>query len=416
MALFTRKKKVEKRDWLSEQWSAVEGALSQRAPWASVAGPFVDTSSTIGLSTAGAALQLVSSTIGMMPLKVYRGEKPEVVEARSAWQWFRLMEAPNDEQDAYTFWQDVAASVEIYGNAFIWKAIARRPIQDEGDLQLILLNPTQVMLKRDDQGRKYYEIRRKGQSERVAASQILHIRGWSATPGSDLGVSLITLHRETIGGALGAREFHHRFYANGATNTGFIVVPGDPSQEDLDRAADEWQQRHGGLQNAHRPAILGNGATYVPTGFSMRDSQYIESQRFSAEEIARICRVTPGMLGIALGGGGGLVSEPDDDFQRFLQADLAPRLRRIEMALRRDPDLFPSGGNLFPEFLTAAVLKASITVRMSSYVDAIQAGIYTPNEARALENLPPVEGGDDIQQTPVGGAPNTSSSQGDING
>ena len=405
MGLFTRKKKAEERDWLSDGWSAVEQQIASRAPWFSVAGPLVDTANTIGLSTAGAALKLVSETIGMMPLKVYRGEKPEVVEARSAWQWFRLTEAPNDDQSAYDFWQDVAGSIETNGNAYIWKALARRPVQDEGDLQLIVIDPANIMLKRDEQGRKYYELRRRGRTERVAASQILHIRGWSVTPGADTGVSLITLHRETIGAALAAREFHSRFYSNGTTLPGFIVTPGQPKQDDIDRLADEWNQRHAGLQNAHRPGILANGATWVPTGLSMRDAQYIESQRFSSEEICRICRVTPGMLGI-VPGNSGQMPDPSNDFDRFLQADLGPRLRRIEMALRKDPDLFPTGGNLFPEFLTAAVLRPSLTTRMSAYVDAIQAGIYTPNEARALENLPPVEGGDEIQKTPVGGAPN----------
>jgi HK97 family phage portal protein len=409
MGLFRRtKKEIEQRDWLSG-WE-----IPQRTPYWSSAGPYVDTANTVGLSTAGAALKLVTETIGMMPLKVYRGEKPEVVEARSAWQWFRLNETPNEDQSAYTFWQDVATSIETDGNAYIWKAFARRPVQDEGDLQLFVINPADVFLKRDDQGRKYYELRRRGQSERVSASQILHIRGWAITPGADLGVSLITLYRETIGAALAARDYSSQFYSNGTSVPGFITIPGPANQEDLDRFAAEWQQRHGGLSNAHRPGMLGNGAGWISTGMSQRDAQYIETQRFSAEEIARIMRVTPGMLGIVPGNSGQITS-PENDFDRFLQADLGPRIRRIEMALMNDADLFPSGGNLFPEFMTAAVLRPSFTVRMSAYVDAIQAGVYTQNEAREKENLPPKEGGDELQQTPVGGAPNLVTAQGDAN-
>lgn len=401
MGLFTRKKKTEQRDWLSDSWS-----LPQRTPYFSTAGPYVDTASTLGLSTAGAAIKLISESIGMMPLKVYRGEKPDQAEARDSWQWFRLKEQPNDQQSAYDFWQDAAASVETAGNAFIWKVLARRPVVDEGDIQLVLIDPSQIMVKRDENGRKYYELRRNGKTERVPTSQILHIRGWSATPGADMGVSPIALHRETVGAALAAREYQSRFYSNGTSLPGFIVTPGTPKQEDIDRLSLEWQQRHSGLQNAHRPGILANGATWVPTGLSMRDAQYIESQRFSAEEVCRMCRVTPGMLGVVPGGSGGNVTA-DDDFDRFLQADMGPRIRRIEMALKRDPDMFPADGDLFPEFLTAAVLRPSLTVRMSAYKNGIQAGIYTANEVRELENMPPKEGGDELQQTPVGGAPNT---------
>jgi len=412
MGLFRRKKAdtAEKREMFVPGWE-----LPQRTPYWSTAGPYVDVSSTLGLSTAGAAIKMISETIGMMPLKVYRGEKPEQDEARDSWQWFRLKEAPNDEQSAYDFWQDAAGSIETTGNAFIWKAVARRPVRDEGDIQLILIDPAMVLVKRDENGRKYYEIRRRGQSERVPVSQMLHIRGWTVTPGADLGVSPITLHRETIGAALAARDYQSRFYSNGTALPGFITVPGPANQKDLDRFAAEWDERHGGLHNAHRPGMLGNGAGWIPTGLSMRDAQYIESQRFSAEEVCRICRLTPGMLGIAPGGGGGLVVSADQDFQRFLQADLGPRLRRIEMAVQRDADLFPSTSDLFPEFLTAAVLKPSMTTRFAAYKDARQGGWATPNEIRANENLPPIEGGDELLQTPVGGAPNLVTAQGESN-
>jgi len=406
MGLFSRKKKAEQRDWLSDGWT-----LPMRSPYFSTAGPFVDTSSTLGLSTAAAAIKLISETIGMMPLKVYRGEKPDVNEARDSWQWFRLKEQPNEEQSAYDFWQDATASIETQGNAFIWKALGRRPVRDENDIEFYLIDPVNVLVKRDDAGRKYYEIRRKGQSERVPASQILHIRGWVSSPGADVGLSPIALYRETIGSAIAARDYQSRFYAQGTALPGFITIPGPANQEDLDRFAAEWDQRHGGLANAHRPGMLGNGAGWVPTGISMRDAQYIETQRFSAEEVCRIFRVTPGMLGIepasTHGASGGVSAS--DDFERFLQVDLGPRIRRVEMALMRDTDLFPLRGDLFPEFLTAAVLRPSLTVRMSAYVDAIQAGVYTKNEAREFENMPAKEGGDELQQTPVGGAPNAGS-------
>ena len=401
----------EQRDWLSDGWT-----LPQRGPFFSTAGPYVDTESTAGLATAGAALNLVSSTIAEMPVKVYRGEKPDQAEARDTWQWFRLKEQPNEEQGAYDFWEDAALSIETQGNAFIWKALARRPVQDEGDIQLFVINPANVFVKRDDNNKKYYEVRRGGRIERVSASQILHIRGWTITPGSDTGVSLISLHRETIGAALAARDYSSQFYANGTSIPGFITIPTAPSQEDLDRFAAEWQQRHSGIQNAHRPGMLGNGAGWIQTGITQRDAQYIETQRFSAEEVARICRVSPGMLGIVPGNSGQL-SSPDADFERFLQADLGPRIRRIEMALARDTDLFPTNSELFPEFLTAAVLRGSFQARMAAYVDAIQAGVLTQDEARALENYPPKGGpADELQQTPVGGAPNLATAQETPNG
>ena len=108
-------------------------------------------------------------------------------------------------------------------------------------------------------------------------------------------------------------------------------------------------------------------------------------------------------------------SPPTKTSTDSLQVDLAPRLRRIEMALMRDADLFPSGGNLFPESLTNAVLRPSLQTRSAAYKDALKGGWTVANEVRGLENLPPKEGGDELQQTPVGGAPNPTATQGDTN-
>jgi HK97 family phage portal protein len=324
--------------------------------------------------------------------------------ARDSWQWYRLHEAPNSDQSAFDFWQDASASVETFGNAYIWKAIGRRPVQSEEDIELHLVDPAAITLRRDrDTNQKFYEVRRFGRTDRVPASQILLIRGWTVTPGADLGVSPVSLHRETLGSVLAAREYQARFFANGTSLPGFIKVPGMPDQGELDRLNLEWQQRHAGLLNAHRPAFLVNGAEWQSTGLSMQDSQYIEIQKFNGEEVCRIFRINPGMVGFLTG------TRPvpaDDDFERFLKADMAPRLRRIEMALRADPDMFPSGGDLFPKFETGAVLKPSTQSRAAAYKDFRQAGIMTANEIRALEDLPPAEGGDVLQDTPVGGAPN----------
>jgi HK97 family phage portal protein len=390
---------VQKRDWLSDSWS-----LPSRTPYWSGAGVWVDSAGALGLATAGACIKVVSEIVGMMPFKVYSGDPPNVAEARGSWQWTRLKQAPNEDQDAFSFWQDAAMSIETTGNAFIWKAISRRPVRDEGDIQLFLLDPANVSLRRDpDTNRKYYEVRRgNGKTERVPASQILQIRGWTATPGADMGVSLISLHRETLGAAIAARDFQTSFYRAGGSIPGVISVPGTPSQDSLDRLQLEYQQRHGGPSNANRPLVLINDAKWQSTGITMKDAEYVLQQQFNDEQICRICRVNPRMVGVNLSS---QLSE-DQDIDHFLQVDMAPRLRRIEMAIGRDPDLFPSASGLFPEFLTAAVLKPSLTARYAGYKNAIQGGWITANEVREKENMPAIEGGDTLQQTPVGGAPN----------
>jgi len=385
-------------------WGTTGTTAPPRTRYVSLSGAAVDMSSTLGLATAGAAVKLVSETVGLAPLKIYQGEKPDVTEARDSWQWFRLKEQPNDDQSAFDFWTDAASSIETEGDAFIWKSFSRRPVRGAEEIELYLLDPGRVQVKRDENGKRYYEVWRNGQREKVPASQILHIRGWTSVPGGDRGLSTVAQYRETLGTALAGQEYASEFYANGMSIPGWVTVPGVPDQESQDRLQEITQQRHGGPGNRHKIGILSNGAGWVPSGISQKDAQFIETMSFSAEEMCRVFRVWPPMLGVNMTASKG----GDDDRDRFLTVDMAPRYRRIEMAVGRDPDLFPAGSELFPEFLTAAILKPSILARNAAYKDALQAGWQVANEVRELENYPPLEGGDTLQQTPVGGAPNPS--------
>ena len=139
----------------------------------------------------------------------------------------------------------------------------------------------------------------------------------------------------------------------------------------------------------------------------------IASRRYGVEEVARIFRIPPAMLGVESRASN---ISAEEESLRFVRYGLMPRLRRIEMALRSDDDLFPVRSGLEPEWLVDGLLRADTQVRYAAYVQARQAGWLSANEIRALENYPPVEGGDQVQQTPVGGAPNTTAPATDTQG
>ena len=103
--------------------------------------------------------------------------------------------------------------------------------------------------------------------------------------------------------------------------------------------------------------------------------------------------------------GAATAASAHEEADRFVKFSLGPRLRRIELAFRADPDLF-GGTDLFPEFLVDSLLRPDTETRYQTYLIARQGGILSTNEIRELENRPPIEGGDVVQATPVGGAPN----------
>jgi len=374
-------------------------------PWTgySVATPYASVSNSAGLPVASAAIRLLSESLGMMPLKVWRGDPPEREEVRDSWQWTRLHDMPNDETPAGDFWQDAETSIESTGNAFVWKAVTRRPVSSPEDIQLFVMDPNGIEVKREN-GRKVFEVWENGEKKTYTTRRILHIRGWTLTPGAVQGISPIALHRESLGKYLATEEFESRFFSNSAKPPGIIQVPGDLKEGDADELRRLWYERYGGLSNAHTPAILKNGATWQSVGLSLQDAQFIEQKRYGLEDIARIFRISAvGLLGAYAQGQ--QTPSVGDDLERFLQIDMNPRITRIQAALKIDRDLFPDP-EMFPEFEPNAVLRPDIKTRYAAYKDAAQGGWLTGNEIRALENLPPHPDGTSLQQTPVGGAPN----------
>lgn len=362
--------------------------------WDSWSGARVTRDSAIGLPAAADAIRRIAETVAMVPMLVWQGDPVERERARQSWQWELLHESPNPEQSPFDFKQDIATSIESTGDAFIWKlkVFARRVEA------LYVLDPATITVRRNNANRKVFDVTVDGKTSTFGPQSILHIRGWSHRPGSDRGTSPITLHRHSLGSALALSEFEGRFFRNGAAPSGVISQPGDYKEENLLRYRDQWDERHAGIANAGRPIILYNGATWETMGISLQDAQFVESKGFNTSEIARIFRVDPKNL------------TGEIDMEKFLKVDLAPRLSRIESALRSDRDLFGGEDDLFPEFLADAVLRPDIKTRYEAYRLARQGGWQTANEIRARENLPALPGGDELQQTPVGGAPNQAGS------
>src|SRR5205085_1015288 len=136
----------------------------------------------------------------------------------------RLHDQPSDDQSAFDFWQDVETSLEVNGNAYIWKVMTRRPVQTAEDIQLFVLDPHSVYVRRAKPeetfrtGSKVFDVTLPGtaQKKTVDAGTILHIRSWSALPGADAGISPIALHRDALGKSLATEEYESRFFTNSA--------------------------------------------------------------------------------------------------------------------------------------------------------------------------------------------------------
>ena len=101
--------------------------------------------------------------------------------------------------------------------------------------------------------------------------------------------------KNAIGMAIACEEYGAKFFANGATPGGVLEHPG--TIKDPQRVRDSWQAAFGGSSNANKVAVLEEGMKYTPISISPEQAQFRETRKFQINEIARIFRVPPHMVG-----------------------------------------------------------------------------------------------------------------------
>jgi HK97 family phage portal protein len=334
-----------------------------------------------------------------MPVLVHEGERHGTsVPAPKAPQWRLLGAKPNDQGSAFDFYAFLVASLQGYGGAAALKAKGRRGVE-----ALYPMDPRRYT-PRVEGGELVLRVQKQDSAgfETLTRDDVLYIPGvlWNDPL---IGVSPITMHANAIGSALATEEYAGRFYENDATPGGILEMPFNSDSQQAKDMRELWEDRHRGGRNHHKTAVAFGGATYKTIGVNAADAQIVEAQQWGVHQMARCFRL-PGWILDAQEGPSRMTSE--DRRTELLIFSILPWTMRIEQALEADSDLFPDGSGLFPATLTDSLLRADTKTRYQAYLQGRQAGWLSANDIRAKENEPPIDGGDEYQTTPVGGAPN----------
>ena len=367
---------------------------------AGAAGLNVTQAQAFGLPAVIACIRLVSETIAAMPIKIYRGPNRELADDTP--QWRLLHDDPNADQTAFDFISDISSSIEGFGNAYIHKIRSRGQV-----VELRCIQPQNVSVRMENKtGELLYDIRLpEGRLKDLTRADILHIRGFSVNA-KPVAPSPIEQHREALATVLSLNRFQNAYFTNDARPGVVLKMPNTVTKEQAREMANLWDDQHAGASMSHRTAILGGGADLVTLPISLADAEFITSQRFGMEQIARLFNVPPALIAVAEPLASGAAENLADHFLKF---HLSPRLKRIERAFACDPQLFgPKAADLRVEFLADAILRPTTKDRYEAYLKGRQAGWLSANDVRQLENLPRIEdpSADQLQITPVGGAPN----------
>jgi HK97 family phage portal protein len=373
-------RKTEQRDWAST-WLSFGDLL--QTPTAS--GIQVTQATSIEHPAVYRCVDLNAQTIGSLPVDclVRRGGE-RLAYPEPAW-----FKKPNDYQDFNGLVAEAQASQELFDSAFLLKAVLGTNV-----VGLSVLDPLAVQMTRielDGQQRIVYDVQLVSGRVRLASTEILHIKAGLPIPGALRGVSPTVAARETIGTGLAARQFGANFFGTGATLSGVIEIPGAMNAEQAERLQEAFKKKHGGVSKSHAIGILTGGAQWKPMSVSPNESQHLETQKYTDATIAALFGipaeyVSPGGMEGAKGYVTGL-------YQRqmlWYQTGLFPRITRNERAFS---SLLPRPAYI--KFNVNGWLRMDPEQRVAFYTAGQLGEWLTINEIRALEDMNPLEGGDE---------------------
>lgn len=336
------------------------------------AGITVNADSALRLSAVWACVRLLADTVSTLPVDVY-GKGRDGTTAAIATP--PLLTRPSDAFGLVDWLHALTASLALRGNAY--GVITGRTGAAGWPSQIELVNPDVVAVARTTDGRIEYRI---GGTE-YPRDDVFHVRAFTL-PGALTGLSPIEYARQAVGLGLAAEQFGARFFGDNATPAGLIISKERLTAEQAGTLKSRWKARV--VEGSREIAIMSGDLSFQPLTIPPEESQFIETQRFTIAQVARMFGVPPEMIGGEAGGSltYANVEQRAIDFVTFA---LGPWVARIEAALSA---LLPRGQHV--KLNTGALLRADLLTRYQAHEIGIRAGFLTIDEARALEDRAPL--------------------------
>lgn len=358
-------------------------------------GKAVTERSAMQMTAVYSCVRILAEAVAGLPLHLYRykedGGKEKALDHPL---YLLLHDEPNPEMSSFVFRETLMTHLLLWGNAY-----AQIIRNGKGEvIALYPLMPNRMVVDRDIHGQLYYQYTRsteeaptmKGVTVNLPPSDVLHIPGL----GFDglVGYSPIAMAKNAIGMAIACEEYGAKFFANGAAPGGVLEHPG--TIKDPQRVRESWQSTFGGSGNSNKIAVLEEGMKYTPIGISPEQAQFLETRKFQINEIARIFRVPPHMVGDLEKSS---FSNIEQQSLEFVKYTLEPWLVRWEQSIQRTLFSPEEKKRYFAKFNVEGLLRGDYASRMSGYATARQNGWMSANDIRELENMdriPAEEGGD----------------------
>lgn len=358
-------------------------------------GKRVNERTAMQMTAVYSCVRVLSEAIASLPLHLYRftdsGGKEKATDHPL---YFLLHDEPNTEMTSFIYRETMLTHLLLWGNSF--SQVIRN---GRGEVVgLYPLMPNRMTVDRDDRGQLFYEYMvndgdtpdLKQGTVRLKPEDVLHVPalGYDGL----IGYGPIAMAKNAIGLAIATEEYGSKFFQNGAAPSGVLEHPG--TLKDPAKIRESWTQTFGGSGNSGKVAVLEEGMKYSPISIPPEQAQFLETRKFQIEEIARIFRVPPHLIGCMEHS---TFSNIEQQSLEFVKYTLDPWVSRLESSMNRRLLSDEEKGKYFVKFNLDGLMRGDYKSRMDGYAIGRQNGWMSANDIRELENLdriPEEEGGD----------------------
>lgn len=378
---------AEQRATLKNPDQALIDAL--RGGLGTSAGVVVSEEGALAYAAVLACVRVLSEAVASMPCILYERVKLNGQDGKERavdHPLYRVLHnKPNPEMSAFEFGEMSLIHLLLWGNFY-----AEIVADNAGNVaQLWPIPPKMVTPLRLQDKRLVYDIALPEKPRTFGAEWIFHV---PAMRMSGLkGLSVLGLARESVGLGIAAERFGAAVFGNGTVPGAVLEHPGVLTDKAYERLKSKWTERHQGLDNAQRLAILEEGMKYTKVGIPPEDAQFLETRKFQRSEIAGLFRVPPHMIADL---DKATFSNIEHQAIEYVVHTLRPWLKRIEGRINGWLLLEGEQTQYFAEYLVEDLLKGDTLARFEAYEKGRFGGWLSANEIRARENMNPIENGD----------------------
>ena len=367
----------------SEKRSTTSNAYLQSTFGANAnSGTSVNENTALNFSAVWACVRIISESIASLPINVFEEDSNGNRSIAKQNPIYNLLAySPNPFMSSYTFREILMTNLLIHGNSYfhIKRDNQMRPSE------LVYLNPDDVSPVKMEDG-IYYQV--DGYETPIPQYDMLHFVGMGYN--GIKGKSILNVHADTIGLSLGANITATSYFGNSTQVAGVLKHPGKLSEEAANRLRTSWSNQYAGPYNSNRTAVLEEGLDFKQISIPASDRQLLDSRAFQVQEIARIFRVPPHLIGDLSKASYNSMEQLSIEFVR---TTLRPFLVNIETEMNRKLFRESERGVFYVKMSVEGLLRGDSAARANYYKEMLQTGVFSINEVRRLEDLNPIEGG-----------------------